>query len=515
MVTSFKKYINLIRFSLAFKKNAHHENEESLSELIRFAEEERGILFKLIQHLYPEKISSKQNSTKSISKEKAISLIETELKIRFSDHFSDMSEAIFCASIGQVHKATLKTGPHSGKNVAIKIQFPEIKDSIKYQIKLLKLAVISSKMSPIAKWGFGANSHLIKIENRLNEELNYKHELNNLLTHQKFNSLSDNSNSSNFIFAYKEYCSSKTLTQSWIEGLSFNYINEKWTSVQKKQAADIIVESYFKQVFIDSFFQGDTNSSNFIFQESRSTVKVFWIDFGNWISLNPEVCESLYVLIYQTINGEDINYLGHFERLGFDLAKLQYLQNSLPLLVSILFEPFLINRPYDLDSWKMEERVDNLLGENKWWFRSSGNSQFLESMRSFFGIIKIIKSLNLNINWQSHFLKHSAHFNIEKINNVIPTYENQIPVLSKMASKLVIHILKNSLEQVKLELPATSLLDLENLIPDDVKNKLSDRALSLATIKMNYLKEGLIPGEVFALNSEDDGVLSNFRVYLI
>jgi hypothetical protein len=84
-----------------------------------------------------------------------------------------------------------------------------------------------------------------------------------------------------------------------------------------------------------------------------------------------------------------------------------------------------------------------------------------------------------------------------------------------MASKLVIHILKNSVEQVKLELPATSLLDLENLIPEDVKTKLSDRALSLATIKMNYLKEGLIPGEVFALNSEDDGVLSNFRVYLI
>ncbi|MDD4976442.1 MAG: AarF/UbiB family protein [Bacteriovorax sp.] len=490
-----------------------------MNELICLASEERGILYKLLQHLYPEKIPAMQNQHHSIDKAEIISIIEKELKLKFYDHFTSISEPIICASIGQVHKAELKTGPASYEAVAIKIQYPNVKKSINSQMQFLKLAAAAAKFGPISKWNISIKSHLLQIEARLNEELDYNHELKNLLIVKNFNSHSNKKS----ITPFESYCSSQIFTQSWVEGVDLKFIEKNWNDNDRKLAAEQLIENYMKQIFKDGFFQGDTNFSNFIFQKTsggHSEINVQWIDFGNWCTLPQEVQKSLYTLIFQTIKGDDLNYLGHFEKIGFDITKLRFFQNVLPTLVSILLEPFLIDRPYDLVNWELEERIDNLLGENKWWFRSSGNAGFLELMKSFVGIINILKFLRVNINWHKQFLKLSDQFNIVSINQQIPIYENSIPSISNLAKHLVIHIFKNSKEHVKIELPATSFLDLENFIPEDIKLLLVERSLDIQKIKFNYLKNGLVPGEVFSLEKTDsisdtESVITKFHVYLI
>jgi hypothetical protein len=207
---------------------------------------------------------------------------------------------------------------------------------------------------------------------------------------------------------------------------------------------------------------------------------------------------------------EEINYLGHFQKLGFDLSKLQYFQNTLPSLLEILFDPFLQNSPFELKRWNLEERINNLLGENKWWFRSSGDSGFLEFLKSFFGIIKVIEYLEININWQKCFNQILIEFNMNEIESKLSVFPNTIPQSVDLAKQLVIQVFKNGKEHVKVELPAGTFFDLENLIQEEIKQKLYERRIDISKIKFEYLKNGLIPGKVFELNDNT----TKFCVYL-
>jgi predicted unusual protein kinase regulating ubiquinone biosynthesis (AarF/ABC1/UbiB family) len=491
LMTYIQSQINSLRF-LGLLKQKNKKNE-----LVELALKEKGVLFKLIQNLSPELLENTSFQVKAIPQQEIINIIELNLNIKFIDHFKELSKPIFCASIGQVHKAILK----DGQTVAIKIQYPNAQNAIASQLKLLKAAVIGSKISNISKWNIDLNSHISMIEERLREELDYGHELKNLIEYSKNNHF-------NKIQPYLQYSSSLVLTQTWIEGETFTKVKNNWSKEKKIILAEQIVGQYLSDLFNYGFFQGDNNVSNFIAKESP--IELHWIDFGNWLHINLDVRTSLYTCLSKTINKQEINYLGHFEKLGFDLNKLQYFQNTLPSLLEILFDPFLKNSPFDLKRWELEERINNLLGENKWWFRSSGDSGFLELMKSFFGLIKIIEYLDVNINWQKIFNLVKTEFNVNEIESKLSTFPNCIPQSSDLAKQLIIQVFKNGVEHVKIELPAGTFFDLENLIPDEIQWKLQERKIDISKIKFEYLKHGLIPGKVFELNDHT----TVFYVYL-
>ena len=486
-----QRHTNSLRFFKILK------NKKNNTELVDLALKERGILYKIIQNIAPELIETKNENQIVLNKKEVIQIIEKSLNIIFFEKFKSLSDAVFCASIGQVHRAILK----DNTLVAIKIQYPNVKASIDSQLNLLKIAAKGAKLTKISKWNIDTDSHITTIEKKLHEELDYNFEINNLIY---FNS----KNPKNRLHPFLEYSNSSILTQSWIEGLDFYYIKKNWTEIKRKEVADLLVQEYFKHFFIDGFCQGDNNISNFIVTEAPP--KVHWIDFGNWIRTSEDVRYALFYLIYKTIKKEQMNYVGHFEIIGFDLKKIKYFQNLLPCLVDILFDPFLENRPFDSTNWKMEERIENLLGKNKWWFRSSGQSDFLELMKSFYGIFQLVKSLNININWHSHFLQLATQMDFNKIETKIPFYENQIPQSHELAKHLLIQIIKNSTEHARIELPAGTFLDLENLISEDIHDKLKERGINISEIKFKYLEKGLVPGKVFELEDTN----SAFYIYL-
>ena len=86
-------------------------------------------------------------------------------------------------------------------------------------------------------------------------------------------------------------------------------------------------------------------------------------------------------------------------QVGFAREKLTPIKPQLSELLNIIFEPFLESRPYDLSQWRIKERVDQVLGEKKWWFRSAGNTDFFEIMKSFFGVVNLLEILEAKISW--------------------------------------------------------------------------------------------------------------------
>ena len=489
--TYIQSHINSLKFLGLFKQK---NNQKALVEL---ALKERGILFKIMQNVSPELLDNSTSGNKAIPQKEIIKLIENNLHLKFNEHFIFLGPAIFCASIGQVHKAILK----DNTAVAIKIQYPNAISSIQSQLNLLRAASLGAKISKISKWKINIDAHIINIEEKLREELDYQHELKNLI---EFSQKNPNCK----LKPYGKYSSSLVLTQTWIEGLNLVDIKNNWPYEKRKLLAELVVTQFLKHLFIDGFFQGDNNLSNFIITEDP--IDVVWIDFGNWVHINDQVRQSLNVLLYKTIKKENVNFLGHFENIGFDLEKIQYFQNLLPSLLEILFDPFLLNHPFDLKHWKLEERIGKLLGENKWWFRSSGNPSFLELMKSFFGLVKTIEYLDVNINWQSIFINRLPGFDRDTIDALTPQYKNTIPQTQDLAKQLVIQVLKEGKEHVKIELPAGTFFELENFMPEDIQAKLQARKINLAEIKSRYLEKGLIPGKVFELQDHS----TVFLVYL-
>jgi len=98
-------------------------------------------------------------------------VIEQDLGRPAMDVFDSIEESTAAASLGQVHKACLK----DGRTVAIKIQFPAIKDAVKAEMALFGLM---PGISPVHKWGFDLGGYKSAFRNNMTRELDYRDEAN-------------------------------------------------------------------------------------------------------------------------------------------------------------------------------------------------------------------------------------------------------------------------------------------------------------------------------------------------
>jgi predicted unusual protein kinase regulating ubiquinone biosynthesis (AarF/ABC1/UbiB family) len=101
-------------------------------------------------------------------------VIEQDLGERLGSVFSDFdSEPVAAASIGQVYRATLREG---GRDVAVKVQYPGIKDVVRADLQNLGLILkLLARISP----GLDTKEIADEVRARITEELDYELEAAN------------------------------------------------------------------------------------------------------------------------------------------------------------------------------------------------------------------------------------------------------------------------------------------------------------------------------------------------
>ncbi|GIX43226.1 MAG: ABC transporter [Leptospiraceae bacterium] len=192
-------------------------------------------------------------------------ILEQELKEKLSDFDSIEEKPFASASIGQVHKATLKTK----EKVILKIQYPGIRKSIQSDLTTIKLI-----LSPLFKaLEIPFDPVWEEIRERLLEEVDYIHELNNLKTFHQFVSIPGLV----FPIYFGEYSTTEVLTLSFEESYNFNEVtkhsqyqeyHESWIYILLK----LIIFGLFRYKILHV----DPNSANFGFRENQ----VILYDFG-------------------------------------------------------------------------------------------------------------------------------------------------------------------------------------------------------------------------------------------
>lgn len=506
----FKEIKSSIKIALAMKKlkNASDIEAEKAQEFLKeLLAQESGVFSKFSQYLGTSKNISNDllySRHNLLTLDDVRAIFESTFNKKFDEVFSAISDQPMKASIGQVYKAELK----NGEKVALKVQYPEIKKTIYRQLKLMDLFPIAERVSPIKKWGIPVSEYQELFKKMADEELNYEFEIKNQKHFEKMNEDKKTIKTSKIL---NNFTAPNIYLQSFIEGTPISTAMNDYSKVELEGFARIIFESFLEQVFKYRFLQGDTNHGNFILNQLGQEQSVYFIDFGNCVHLDKTLVNALGSLIDSVIFKREVDPLPLLGDLGFDTKKLKHIHKQLPKTLEAFFWPLIQEYPCTLSDWKLDERLTMILGDHKWWFRSSGGTEFFTLMKAFSGYKALFSKWNVMLSWQRIYKNITNDFRKEfEVYSPRTSSEDNGITFSSLAKNLKIIVTENGIEKVNLSLPASVVENLEDVMDSETLKKLNERKVNISDIKRRSFENGGIPQELFELS---EGA-KNYKVFL-
>ena len=283
----FGKSVNFNK-SLLSKKNVH-STVETLKEL-RGAAMKFGQLISIDEQLIltPElsKITKQLSSSGySMPPRQVKKILDKNWEKGWLKNFDNFQVVPFAsASIGQVHKAVLK----NGSEVAIKIQFPNIRKTIKNDLSSLKFFINKLRLLPA---DFNLNHYLTLCESQLIAESDYTLEAENI---RKFSTLCRAKDHLKVPKIIEKFSTDEMLTMSFEEGYELSADNLMAKS-DKNKLAKTLIELLLDEIFVFQFVQTDPNLANFLITPAKE--KIILLDFGSCTNVSDETRELYAALL--------------------------------------------------------------------------------------------------------------------------------------------------------------------------------------------------------------------------
>ena len=488
----FKNTLQTLKFIKNYRSflNASDEiaKDRAYSFLKEMFGENLGVFSKFLQYQGTKSDSEydfllgHEESLDGVEYEEILTLLKTQLGDKFS-HFSDISHGAQKASVGQVHSAYLVD-----QKVAIKVQYPNIRKTFEEQFSLLNLL---PKGGLKRKWGVEFDEYQKMFENLLEKELDYKYEANQLIKWKDY--LKEDTT-----FFVPEvlstYSSQNILVTEFIEGKLIDHLEE---SELNKFWSKELWRSFFELLFHHQVIQGDSNHGNYIFQQESK--KIFYLDMAQSLYLSSKLVRTIRIYIQERLLEREVEAFDVFCKLGFDPKKMKQIQNKLELILDLLTEPFFSNLEYDLRGWDYKKRLDIILGEDKWWFRSAGPTEFFLLMKAFTGMKNLSQKLSPKI-----FIKPALENILKKFPNeewVVIYKQDQKIEKSKL---LRVTLWRNGIEKVRIKVPFNALFDLDLFLSKETVKSITDYGYNLDKIVRDAVGDGGKPKNL--IDYEDDEV---------
>ncbi|KAI0550745.1 ABC1 family-domain-containing protein [Xylaria curta] len=272
------------------------------------------------------------------------------------DLFEDFEETpIAAASIGQVHRATLK----SGEKVAVKIQFPGVADSINSDLDNISMLLLASGMLPK---GLYLNKTIDNARTELGWECDYEREL---ACGKRYKALLADEED---VFAVPEiyaHASGKhVLTMQFMEGVGVTRIrgSSALTQAQRDWIGTQILRLCLREIVEFRFMQTDPNWTNFLYNSGTGRLEL--LDFGASREF-PVAFVSQYVALLAAAARQDRDAVVDFSRrLGYLTGhESRAMLDAHVASILTLAEPFLRSAPevYDFADQTITERVRDLI----------------------------------------------------------------------------------------------------------------------------------------------------------
>lgn len=244
---------------------------------------------------YQKALSRLQDKIAPFPYEEVEAIVFDELGVRISKAFSNFDpEPLAAASLGQVHRATLR----DGRAVVVKIQRPGIRQVIARDCEVLAdIAEMLDKHTEAGK-RYRFSELVVQFRRTLRDELNYEQEAANLV--QVGRNLRD------FPRIYvprtvPDFCSPLVLTMEHVTGGKVTALSPlARLELDGAKLADELLCAYLQQVLIDGLFHADPHPGN-IFINDRHEIAL--LDLGMVGRVSSGMREHLLKLLIAVSEG--------------------------------------------------------------------------------------------------------------------------------------------------------------------------------------------------------------------
>ncbi len=243
----------------------------------------------------------------------AFARIEEELGRKISDVYAEFElRPVAAASLGQVYRARL----HSGEEVAVKVQRPNLEATVKGDLIILKkvarFAERFPKLSENADW----SGMLREFDVTIHEEMDYTAEGKNA---ERFR---DNFKTWSNIHVPKIYwnaTSSKVLTMEFINGTKVTDLSEQvQRNISPEKVNRLLIKTYLKQLLEDGFFHADPHPGNLLVMPDG---RVAFFDFGMVGRISPELQAKMIDAFFHVVSKDAAG-------IAQDLIELDFLKDG-------------------------------------------------------------------------------------------------------------------------------------------------------------------------------------------
>lgn len=310
-------------------------------------------------------------------------------------------DATNAASIGQVHKAT-----KDGKNLAVKIQYPGVAESIISDLALVKPFAI--RMFNLK--GKDSEKYFKEVEDKLLEETDYDLELRQSIEMTQMCSHIENLR---FPKYYNEYSSAKILTMEWIDGLHLSeFAKQNSDRALGDRIGQVLWDFYMFQMHALKQVHADPHPGNFLVDKQGNLVA---IDFG----CIKKVPMEFYTPYFELANKESINNPTIFNQKLYELEILRkddtpqeivYFTKIFHELLQLFTQPFHADH-FDFSDEEFFGRIA-VMGEEfakdtqlRKMNGNRGSKHFLYINRTFFGLYNLLHDIKARVDTR-HFEKY-------------------------------------------------------------------------------------------------------------
>jgi predicted unusual protein kinase regulating ubiquinone biosynthesis (AarF/ABC1/UbiB family) len=300
-----------------------------------------------------------------------------------------------------VHKAV-----KNGKNLAVKIQYPGIANSISSDLALVK--PIAIRMFNLQ--GKDSDKYFKEVEDKLIEETNYLLELK-----QSQEVVAACNKIENLIFPayYQEYSTEKIITMDWMSGIHLS----EFAAVNKdpeigNKVGQALWDFYMYQIHILRKVHADPHPGNFMVNEENQLIA---LDFGCMKAIPNDFYTPYFKLIDTNIISNSklfSNILFELEILRLDdsIEEIDYFTSMFHDLLSLFTKPFQTEN-FDFSDDEFFENIAKL-GDSfandtnlRKMNGNRGSKHFIYMNRTFFGLYNLLYDLKAKI-VVNQFLKY-------------------------------------------------------------------------------------------------------------
>ena len=395
-------------------KQKHKEQyEEALGKkLFKGLSQMRGTALKASQILSMESDFIPEGVRKELEKScyKVPPLNRALIRKVFKEEFSEQPNTLFAsfeptafaaASLGQVHRATLE----NGERLAVKIQYPGIRESIDSDLKLMRILFSTLSLTT----DYLPNKHVIErtldtVEHQLQEEIDYEKEAYNTRWFR------DNLKLDGVVVprVIEQYSSRRIISFEFLDGLHIDHWLAKNPSQEAiNQAGQLIFNIFMHTAFRLKSIHADPHLGNYLFLDDG---QIGLLDFGCVKHLSDGFVEKISELYSALLEGNHELSMDKYQALNImskDMSVDVYKNEVLPAIREVqqwLVEPFK-NDTFDFKQLKVPPKAEPELHKRAIRHFHDLHRDQIYFDRTFMGVLQLLKKMGAEINTRNPWIK--------------------------------------------------------------------------------------------------------------